>query len=121
MATPSSPARSARTTAPPGRTIPDVTDQPDRLAALVTLLRQVEAAHGVYENDVLHGVYDQEWPRWYAEYAVANGIGIVLGRAVTTEELAGFLASSWDQIRQLDPKPTDPWAALMARRIAAEL
>lgn len=32
------------------------------------LLRSAAAAHGVYEETELGGVYDQDWPRWYAEH-----------------------------------------------------
>ena len=93
----------------------------DRIGALQALLAQTEAAHGVFETTELNGVYDQEWPRWYAEYAVQHGIGTLLGRAVTADELARFLTSSWDELQQADPRPSDPWAAYTARRIATEL
>lgn len=31
-------------------------------------LKQAAAAHGVHEAEELGGVYDQEWPRWYAAH-----------------------------------------------------
>jgi hypothetical protein len=93
----------------------------DRIARLEALLAASAAAHGVYEERELHGVYDQDWPRWYAVWAIDNGLGELVGRPVTADEIADFFASSWDEIRQLDPKPTDPWATLMARRIAEKL
>jgi hypothetical protein len=37
------------------------------------------------------GVYDQDWPAWYAEYLVAHRIGGLLGQAITTEQLARLL------------------------------
>jgi hypothetical protein len=98
---------------------PDVTT--DRIEALQALLAQTEAAHGAFETTELNGVYDEEWPRWYAEYAVDHGIGTLMGRAVTTDELARFLASSWDELQHADPRPSHPWAAYTARRIATEL
>ena len=60
----------------------------DRIGALEALLAEAEAAHGVYETTELNGVYDQDWPRWYAAYAVDHGIGALLGRDVSVDELA---------------------------------
>jgi hypothetical protein len=93
----------------------------DRIAALEELLAETEAAHGVYEKTELNGVYDEDWPRWYAEYAVDHGIGALLGRSITAVELARFLASSWEDFRQADPKPSEPWTAYIARRLAGEV
>jgi hypothetical protein len=93
----------------------------DVIGALDALLAQVEAAHGVFESTELDGVYDKEWPRWYAEYAIEHGIIKLLGRAVSADELARFLASSWDELQRADPKPTEPWATYTARRIAEDL
>ncbi len=93
----------------------------DRIEAIQALLVEAEQAHGVYEGTELNGVYDQEWPRWYAAYAVEHGIGALVDRDVTTEQLAAFLASSYAELEQADPKPAEPWATYTARRIAAEL
>ena len=35
---------------------------------LEDLLRQTAAAHGSYEQEHLGGVYDEEWPSWYAAF-----------------------------------------------------
>ena len=93
----------------------------DNIEALEALLGETERAHGVYETAQLHGVYDKDWPRWYARYAVDHGIGALLGRDVTADELARFLASGWDESQRADPKPAEPWAAYAARQIAAGL
>jgi len=37
---------------------------------LTRLLREAEAAHGVYEKEELGGVRDEEWATWYAEFIV---------------------------------------------------
>ena len=91
----------------------------DRIGALEALLADAEAAHGVYEKAELNGVYHQEWPRWYAAYAVDHGIGAILGRDVSVDELAQLLAISWDALQRADPRPTDPWTTYLARRLAA--
>ena len=35
-------------------------------------LKQAATAHGVHELEELGGVYDQEWPRWYAAHMTAT-------------------------------------------------
>jgi hypothetical protein len=93
----------------------------DRIDAIEALLVQAERAHGAYEAAELNGVYDQDWPRWYATYAVDHGIGDLIGRIVTVDELAEFLSSRTAEFDQAEPRPTQPWADHIARRIAAEL
>lgn len=93
----------------------------DRIAAVTALLHDAEAAHGTYETTVLNGVYDQEWPRWYAAYAVEHGIGELVGRAITTDLLAQFLAASFGDFQRTEPQPGEPWPTYTARRITAEL
>src|SRR5260221_11560556 len=92
-----------------------------RIEAITALLSDTEAAHGVFESTELKGVYDQEWPAWYAAHAIELGIGAVLGHPVTTERLAQFLTNSFAEFKQTEPKPTEGWAAWITRRIAAEL
>lgn len=89
--------------------------------AVEALLARAKGAHGVFEETELHGVYDQEWPRWDATYAVEHGIGPLLGRAVAIDELAEFLARSNAELQQTAPELREPWAAYTARRITAEL
>jgi hypothetical protein len=92
----------------------------DRIDALEALLSEAASAHAVFERTELNGVYDQDWPRWYASYAVDHGIGELLGRPITADELAGVFTSSWEDIQKADPRPAEPWATLMARRLAEE-
>jgi hypothetical protein len=95
--------------------------QPAERAELIgALLLQAQAAHGAYEATELNGVYDQQWPQWYAAYAVEHGLGSLLGHDVTADALAEFLASSYDDFERSDPKPSDSWAGYIARRMAAE-
>ena len=93
----------------------------DRIAALEALLGETETAHGAYETTELNGVYDQEWPRWYAAYAVEHGIGEIVGHEVSPDDLAELLTASWSELQQTDPRPSEPWTTFIARRIAAEL
>ena len=93
----------------------------DRIEAINALLVETQQAHGAYEAAELNGVYDQDWPRWYAAYAVEHGISAVAEHDITADELAAFLAKSYAELQQTDPSPAEPWAAYAARRIAAEL
>ena len=93
----------------------------DTIEAVHALLVQTEQAHGAFETTQLNGVYDQDWPHWYAAYTVEHGIGALLGRTVTTDQLAPFLASTFAEFKQSESQPGEPWAAYTARRIAAEL
>jgi hypothetical protein len=93
----------------------------DRVGALEALLVEAQAAHSVFEASELNGVYDQDWPRWYAQYAVEHGIGDLLGRAVTVDELTLLLETSWDELQEKDSRPAEPWAAYTARLIASRL
>jgi hypothetical protein len=93
----------------------------DRTSAIGALLGEAEAAHGVYETTELDGVYDTDWPRWYAGYAVDHGIGELVGRSVGVDELAELLASSWGRFQAADPKPSEPWQAFIARDLDAAL
>lgn len=93
----------------------------DRIDSVNALLVQAEEAHGTFEATELNGVYDKEWAGWYAAYAVDHGLGELLGHAVTPDQLAQVLATSYAEFEQIDPKPSEPWGAYTARRIAAEL
>jgi hypothetical protein len=93
----------------------------DRVGALEALLAEAESAHGVYETTELNGVHDEQWPRWYAAYAVDHGIGELVGRPVSAAELGRFLSAAWADLERADPKPAEPWSTVIARRIAEEL
>ena len=93
----------------------------DRTAALEALLVQSGEAHSVFEETELQGVYDQEWPRWYAQYALEHGLGALVGDEVTVDRLTEFLASSNVEYEKTQPERRGPWATYTARRIIAEL
>jgi hypothetical protein len=89
----------------------------DQIEAIRALLDETEAAHGAYETTELNGVYDMEWPAWYAAYAVEHGIDDLIGRQVPADELGRFFSSAYAEFQQADPKPSEPWAAYTARRL----
>ncbi|MBO3664894.1 hypothetical protein [Microbacterium stercoris] len=43
-------------------------DGPQTEAVLKTLLIDAATAHGRYEAEELGGVYDDDWPSWYAAH-----------------------------------------------------
>ena len=93
----------------------------DSTDAVRVLLEETKAAHGRFEETELKGVYDQDWPSWYATYAVDHGIGELIGHPIRAEALAEFLTTSNMEFERLDPRPIEPWTAYTARRIATEL
>jgi len=93
----------------------------DQVDAIKGLLGRAEEAHAVFEATELGGVYDQQWPHWYAVYSVEHGIGPIVGHDVTADQLAAILASSYVVFERLDPRPSESWAEYVARRLATEL
>ena len=93
----------------------------DRTTAVEGLLVQTARAHGVFEESELQGVYDQDWPRWYATYAVEHGMGALISGGITIDRLADFLATSNVEFEKTAPELREPWATYTARRITAEL
>ena len=89
--------------------------------AVEALLREAGSAHHVFERDELGGVYDQDWPAWYGRWAVEHGLGAIVGRDVDGDEVGAYFARTWAEVEASNPKPTEPWATWMARRIVAEL
>lgn len=88
--------------------------------AIEALLAEAEQAHGTYEATVLQGVYDQDWPRWYAGYAVEHGVAEITGHLIPVDQLAALLTTSWDDYQREHPDRAVSWASYTARRIAAE-
>ena len=93
----------------------------DRSGRITALLVETGEAHGRYEAAELGAVYDQQWPRWYAAYAVEQGIGDLVGHPVTTDQLAAFLATTNLDLERIEPELREPWATYTARRIESEL
>lgn len=93
----------------------------DRTQGVSALLSATEAAHGQYEMTELSGVYDQDWPRWYAAYAVEHGLGELVGHDVPVDQLAAFLEGAFERFRAEKREPTDSWADWTARHITTEL
>jgi hypothetical protein len=88
--------------------------------AVAALLREAEAAHGEYETSVLGGVFDQDWPRWYAAWLLDHGLadhltGAGRGDVDRLAERLAQLAADYER-----EKPTDPWPDVYALGLVAE-
>ena len=84
---------------------------------LAALLAQAEAAHGEYETRELGGVFDQDWPRWYAAYLLDQGAGRLLPGEITAEQLADRLAACDEAYRREQPEAE--WPHYYARHLLA--
>jgi hypothetical protein len=87
--------------------------------AVAALLREAEAAHGEYETTVLSGVYDEDWPRWYATHLLDHGLAEHLPGegSLDVDHLAARLKRLADEFER--EQPSDPWPQVYARRLVA--
>ena len=85
---------------------------------IAALLRQTGAAHGEYEERVLGGTYDENWPDWYAAHLIDHGLADLIGdrASLTVERLSALLKQLDEDYRR--EKPAGGWPAYYARRIA---
>jgi hypothetical protein len=91
----------------------------DTQARIAALLRETGAAHGVYEERELNGVYDQNWPDWYAAYLIEHGLNELLNAAVTTEQLSQLLKQSDEDYQR--ERPNESWPDYYTQRIIVQL
>lgn len=85
---------------------------------IAALLNQAGAAHHDYEQTVLKGVYDREWPTWYAKYVLERGLNKLLNQEVTVEQLSQFLDQT-NQNYQAERSQTS-WAEYTAQKMVAD-
>jgi hypothetical protein len=83
--------------------------------SIAALLDRVGNAHGTYEESQLAGVYDRNWPTWYATYLVEHGIGGALDRPITVEQLATQL-KQYDEAYKRE-QPAEGWPTYYARQL----
>lgn len=93
----------------------------DTAEAITALLVRAEEAHGHYEALDLNGVYDEDWARWYAEFAIESGLAELVGHAAPLDRVTALLESAYADFDGADPKPTPSWADYVGRRMADEL
>jgi hypothetical protein len=91
----------------------------DREQRIAALLLETGAAHGAYEERELNGVYDQNWPEWYAAYLIAHGLSDLVQAQVTADQLSQLLKQSDEAYKR--EQPGEGWPSYYARRIVARL
>jgi hypothetical protein len=64
--------------------------------ALADLLRRTQSAHHEHQVNDLGGKYNEDWPQWYAEFLINNGIADFLASNPDRAKLAGFLKQSYE-------------------------
>jgi hypothetical protein len=86
---------------------------------LTALLEAAAHAHHEYEQAELEGVRDEQWPAWYANYLINNGLGALLGSQADLDEVAAAL----DQLTQQQKTEgnSQPWAAYAAAELLNRL
>ena len=96
--------------------MPALTDTISRIADLLSSAGQ---AHGEYESTVLNGVYDRDWPIWYARWAVEHGLNALVAQPTDAERLSKLLYTLNEEHKQTNQRQT--WAEFTAERLAAAL
>jgi hypothetical protein len=87
------------------------------ITKIANLLSQAGSAHHHFEQTVLKGIYDQEWPAWYADHVIQHGLGELLPGPVTVEQLSRFLSENYEVYKRENSKLG--WADYTAQQIAA--
>jgi hypothetical protein len=96
-----------------------MTSQQSTQHAVAALLSQAGSAHGVYEENELNGVYDQNGPDWYAAYLVEHGLDELLGASLSVERLSGLL-KQYDQDYKRE-RPGVGWTQFYAEHLIGQM
>jgi hypothetical protein len=84
---------------------------------IANLLSRAGSAHHNFEQTILKGIYDYEWPSWYAGYLLEHGLNDLLTQPVNRTELGQFLSENNEARQQHRPEPD--WVDYTAREIVA--
>jgi hypothetical protein len=87
----------------------------NQVIQIATLLSQAGSAHHHFEQTILKGIYDQEWPAWYADYLVQHGLAEMLSTPVAVELLSHFLAENYELYKRENSKLG--WADYTAQQL----
>ncbi len=95
---------------------------PRSISKVTALLQQAIEGHHRFEREQLNGEYDREWPAWYANHLLQNGLGRVLRREISAAELAALLEQSTQEHRAVGggaDAAAVSWAEFTAGRIVS--
>jgi len=91
----------------------------DRIHLLAELFHQADTAYTNYEQKVLKGNWDIQWPEWYADYLIGHGLDMLVEDRIAADLLAGFLLRSKAEFRTCNSKLS--WEEFAANRIVEML
>lgn len=80
------------------------------------LLSAAFDAHKIYEKEELDNKRDEQWPAWYADYLITNGLGGLIGRQLDPDDLAAFLEESDREFKATHKNET--WQDYYAKRFS---
>lgn len=86
---------------------------------LSELLQQAKAAHHDFEVMELGGGMDEQWPAWYAQYLLDNGLAGLLGRQPDGDSLAALLEQGSREHKAASS--SEDWASYTARYLLEKL
>jgi hypothetical protein len=66
---------------------------------IAALLKKAQEAHHAYEKAELDGKYDEQWPAWYADFLLNNGLPALTGTTPDPDALAAFLERTSQQMK----------------------
>lgn len=82
---------------------------------LAALLEQAAAAHHKYETEELDGVRDEQWPAWYADFLLNNGLDALMGSQADADDIAASLDEITEQ--QKTERNQHPWHIYSAAKM----
>jgi len=87
----------------------------ERIYKVSQLLSMAMTAHHSFEDKVLKGERDKQWPEWIAEYLIGHGLDVLLENKLTVDHLSQFLLQNQGQtdLDEID----HTWNEVTARRM----
>jgi hypothetical protein len=79
------------------------------------LLKQAQEAHHTYEKVELDGKYDEQWPAWYSDFLLNNGLPTLTGTTPDPDALAAFLERTSQQMKTEGSQET--WSDYTANKL----
>lgn len=65
--------------------------------ALADLLRRTQSAHHEHQENDLGGKTNEDWPQWYAQFLIENGIADFISKKPKQADLSSFLKQSYER------------------------
>jgi len=82
---------------------------------ITELLRACGDAHHKYEEETLKGETDKEWPAWYANYLLENGIDDLFEEKLVLKDLAESLQVASVKFEEKEQEQELSWQEYYAK------